>query len=252
MRPSLPSEPGRTRENGRITMPASTQDRPASILVVEDEPQVAEVVGRYLERDGHRVRVVSDRESALRALGDEQPDLVVLDLMIPEPDGYELCEHIRGGSDTPVIMLTARTGESDRLLGLELGADDYVTKPFSPRELAARVRTVLRRTRANVAPEHALSAGPFHLDAITREARVNGQEVELTALEFELLWHLARHPRRVFSRDELLTAVWGADYEGGESTVTVHLRRLRAKVEREPARPQHLKTVWGVGYRLEV
>ena len=229
-----------------------TEVRSARILVVEDEPQVAEVIGRYLERDGHRVRLVGDGESALRALAEDRPELVVLDLMIPEPDGYELCERIRGESETPVIMVTARATESDRLLGLELGADDYITKPFSPRELAARVRTVLRRSRPQPEEDHSLSVGPFRLDPETRDVLVGERAVELTSLEFQLLWHLARHPRRVFSRDELLSAVWGADYEGGESTVTVQLRRLRAKLEQEPARPQHLKTVWGVGYRLEV
>jgi DNA-binding response OmpR family regulator len=233
-------------------MTTTANGRATRILVVEDEPQVAEVVGRYLERDGHEVQIVADGEAALRAFEQERPDLVVLDLMIPEPDGYAVCEQIRRESEVAVIMLTARTTESDRLVGLDLGADDYVTKPFSPRELAARVRTVLRRTRPAEERGGSRHVGPFRLDPETRDVFVDDREVELTALEFDLLWHLASHPRRVFSRDELLTAVWGEDYEGGESTVTVHMRRLRSKLESDPARPRHLMTVWGVGYRLEV
>jgi DNA-binding response OmpR family regulator len=233
-------------------MTTTVNGRATRILVVEDEPQVAEVVGRYLERDGHDVRIVGDGDAALRAFEEQRPDLVVLDLMIPEPNGYEVCEQIRRESEVAVIMLTARTTESDRLMGLDLGADDYVTKPFSPRELAARVRTVLRRTRPIEEHEGSLHVGPFRLDPETRDVRFDDRQVELTALEFDLLWHLALHPRRVFSRDELLNAVWGEDYEGGESTVTVHMRRLRSKLEPDPARPRHLMTVWGVGYRLEV
>lgn len=238
--------------DARTSSAFTASGRATRILVVEDEPQVAEVVGRYLERDGHEVEIVGDGAAALHAFEERTPDLVVLDLMIPTPDGYEVCERIRRESDVAIIMLTARSTESDRLVGLDLGADDYVTKPFSPRELAARVRTVLRRTRPADDRGGELHAGPFRLDPDTRDVFVDDRPVELTALEFELLWHLASHPRRVFTRDELLTAVWGEDYEGGDSTVTVHMRRLRSKLEPDPARPRHLMTVWGVGYRLEV
>ncbi len=222
----------------------------ARILVVEDEPQVAEVVGRYLERAGHSVTHASDGDGALEAFGRDDPDLIVLDLMIPGPDGFEVCEHVRKEGDTPVIILTARTNEVDRVFGLELGADDYVTKPFSPRELVARVTAVLRRSDRGL-PSERLHAGPLMLDSETREVRHRDESLSLTALEFDLLWVLARQPRRVFTRDELLTEVWGADYEGDESTVTVHIRRLRMKIERDPSRPRHVQTVWGVGYRFE-
>jgi DNA-binding response OmpR family regulator len=222
----------------------------ATVLVVDDEPIVREVVVRYLERDGHNAVEAADADSARAALDRHAPSLVVLDLMLPGADGLELCREIRARSDLPVIMLTARADEADRIVGLELGADDYVTKPFSPRELTARVRTVLRR--AAPAPENGtrLVFDELEIDSATREVLVGGAAVRLTAKEFDLLRFLARHPRRVFSRQQLMDGVWGyeAAYETG--TVTVHVRRLREKLERDPAHPRWIETVWGVGYRF--
>ena len=170
--------------------------------------------------------------------------------MLPGTDGLELCRWIRGRSELPVILLTARGDESDRIVGLELGADDYVTKPFSPRELAARVRSVLRRTRPVDMSDERLAFGDVELDAASREVRRAGEPLRLTAKEFDLLWFLARHPGRVFSRDQLMNSVWGYEAALDTGTVTVHMRRLRAKIERDPAAPRHLETVWGVGYRF--
>ncbi len=180
----------------------------------------------------------------------EAPDLVVLDVMLPGSDGLELCRWIRSRSELPVIMLTARGEEADRIVGLELGADDYVTKPFSPRELAARVRTVLRRTTARDAAPERVAFGDLELDAATREVRKDGVELRLTAREFDLLWFLASHPRRVFGRDQIMSRVWGYEAALDTGTVTVHVRRLREKIEDDPSHPRHLQTVWGVGYRL--
>jgi DNA-binding response OmpR family regulator len=171
-------------------------------------------------------------------------------VMLPGTDGLELCRWIRSRSQLPVIMLTARGEEADRIVGLELGADDYVTKPFSPRELAARVRTVLRRARAGSFSSERLVLGDLELDAETREVRKAGVEVRLTAKEFDLLWFLASHPRRVFGRDQLMSRVWGYEAALDTGTVTVHVRRLREKIEDDPSRPRHLQTVWGVGYRV--
>jgi len=200
---------------------------------------------------------VSDGAAGLaRALADP-PDLVVLDLMLPSLDGLEVCRRLRAVAPVPVIMLTARGEEADRIAGLELGADDYVAKPFSPRELTARVKAVLRRAAGGAgavgpAPpeETALTAGSLELDVRSHEARVAGELVALTAREFDLLAHLMRHPRRAFRREELLEDVWGFAY-GDTSTVTVHVRRLREKIEADPSAPRHVCTVWGVGYRFE-
>ncbi len=221
-----------------------------TVLVVDDEPIVREVVVRYLEREGYRTLEAGDGEAARDALTRASPDLVVLDVMLPGTDGLELCSWIRSTSQLPVIMLTARGEEADRIVGLELGADDYVTKPFSPRELAARVKSVLRRSeRSDQSPER-LEFGDVELERTTREVRKAGVELRLTAKEFDLLWFLASHPRRVFSRDQLMASVWGytAAFETG--TVTVHVRRLREKVEDDPSTPRYLETVWGIGYRL--
>jgi DNA-binding response OmpR family regulator len=174
----------------------------------------------------------------------------VLDIMVPGIDGLELCRWIRSSSELPVIMLTARGEEADRIVGLELGADDYITKPFSPRELAARVRTVLRRVASAPAPAESLTFGDVLLERSTREARREGREIRLTAKEFDLIWFLASHPRRVFSRDQLMTSVWGYTRAIDTGTVTVHIRRLRQKLETDPGSPRHVQTVWGVGYRL--
>jgi DNA-binding response OmpR family regulator len=222
----------------------------ATVLVVDDEPIVREVVVRYLVREGHQAIEAADGDSARGAIENESPDLVVLDVMLPGTGGLELCRWIRARSELPVIMLTARGEEADRIVGLELGADDYVTKPFSPRELAARVRSVLRRSTPTPPRTERLTFGDVELEGATREARKAGVNVRLTAKEFDLLWFLASNPRRVFSRDQLMASVWGYTAALDTGTVTVHVRRLREKVEANPSKPQYLETVWGVGYRL--
>jgi DNA-binding response OmpR family regulator len=222
----------------------------ATILVVDDDPIVRDVVVRYLQRDGHRTLVAEDGDQADELLRQEQLDLVVLDVMLPGQDGLALSRSIRSRSSLPVILLTARGEEADRIVGLELGADDYVTKPFSPRELAARVRALLRRATALPNPTDNLAFGDVVLDGHARQVRKAGDEILLTAREFDLLWFLAANPRRVFSRDQLMASVWGYEPALDSGTVTVHMRRLRRKVEDDPARPRFLQTVWGVGYRL--
>jgi DNA-binding response OmpR family regulator len=222
-----------------------------SVLVVDDEPIVLDVLRRYLERDGHRVVTAASGDEARAKIEDERPDLVLLDVMLPgETDGLALCRWIRSASELPVILVTARGEESDRIVGLELGADDYVTKPFSPRELAARVNTVLRRVPPGVPPPTSLAVGPLVIDVTKHEVQRDGRTVQLTAREFELLWFLASNPNNVFSRDQLMHRVWGYSSALDTGTVTVHMRRLREKVERDPSHPQLLETVWGVGYRL--
>ncbi|MGH9013374.1 MAG: response regulator [Acidimicrobiia bacterium] len=224
----------------------------ARVLVVDDDPTVAEVVVRYLEREGYTAESVTDGNRALERVRSHLPDLVVLDLMLPGIDGFEVYRRLRALAPVPVIMLTARGDEDDRVVGLELGADDYVSKPFSPRELIARVRSVLRRAGGQLAnPEPGeIEADGLVIDLGAREVRVDGEPVTLTAREFDLLAFLARHPRHVFRREELLERVWGYTY-GDTSTVTVHIRRLREKVERDPSHPRHVATVWGVGYRFD-
>jgi DNA-binding response OmpR family regulator len=221
-----------------------------TVLVVDDEPIVREVVVEYLRRDGFRTVEAGDGEAAKALVESERPDLVVLDLMLPGTDGLSVCRWIRSRSALPVIMLTARGEEADRIVGLELGADDYVTKPFSPRELAARVRTVLRRTSPSTPQDQRLSFGELAIDAATREVTRRGELLRLTAKEFDLLWFLASHPRRVFSRDQLMDRVWGYSAALDTGTVTVHMRRLREKIEDDASRPTLLETVWGVGYRF--
>jgi DNA-binding response OmpR family regulator len=221
-----------------------------TVLVVDDEPIVRDVIVRYLEREGFHTLEAGDGDSARRAVESGTPNLVVLDVMLPGMDGLTLCRWIRSRSDLPVIMLTARGEEADRIVGLELGADDYITKPFSPRELAARVRTVLRRTQPTVPRDERLSFDGLDLDADTREVHRNGKALRLTAKEFDLLWFLASNPRHVFSRDQLMDRVWGYEAALDTGTVTVHIRRLREKIEVDPSRPQFLETVWGVGYRF--
>jgi len=222
-----------------------------TVLVVDDEPIVRDVVVRYLERDGFETLTALDGDAARRLIEEREPSLVVLDVMLPGTDGLSLCRWIRGRSNLPVILLTARGEEADRIVGLELGADDYVTKPFSPRELAARVRSVLRRSNGATKPRETVTFGDIELDGDSREARRAQSLVQLTAKEFELLWFLASHPRHVFSRDQLMTRVWGYEAAVDTGTVTVHIRRLREKIETDPSRPRHLQTVWGVGYRLD-
>ena len=221
------------------------------VLVVDDEPTVREVVQHYLEREGYRVHVATDGPGALAALAAETPDLIVLDLMLPGVDGLDVCRQVRATGATPIIMLTAKGHESDRIVGLELGADDYVVKPFSPRELVARVRSVLRRTRSGDGqPPSPLRAGDMVVDPATREVSVAGRPVSLTVREFDLLAFLVGHPRQVFTRGQLLRQVWEYTWLGDTSTVTVHIRRLRAKVEDDPSNPTRLQTVYGVGYRF--
>jgi DNA-binding response OmpR family regulator len=221
-----------------------------TVLVVDDEPIVREVVVRYLRREGYRTLEAADGDAAKLLVDRERPDLVVLDLMLPGTDGLAVCRWIRSRSDLPVIMLTARGEEADRIVGLELGADDYVTKPFSPRELAARVRTVLRRAVVPPTRTERIEHGGLEIDASAREVRRDGELVHLTAKEFDLLWFLASHPHRVFSRDQLMDRVWGYEAALDTGTVTVHVRRLRSKIEVDPSHPRRLETVWGVGYRF--
>ena len=234
------------------------------IYVVEDEPSIAEVVSLYLRRADFEVVCYEDGQKALQALESRIPDLLVLDLMLPNVDGLAITRYLRDRSDAPIIMLTARRAESDRIAGLEMGADDYVVKPFSPQELVSRVRAVLRRTRSarrasepggasggRAADEKALVYGDLTIDPLTRLVAVNNVEITLTAKEFDMLWALARHPRQVFSRDQLLERVWGLAEYIDPSTVTVHVRRLREKIEKDPSNPARILTVWGVGYKFE-
>ncbi|WP_329113658.1 response regulator transcription factor [Streptomyces sp. NBC_01465] len=227
--------------------------RPARILVVDDDPTVAEVVTGYLERAGHLVDRAADGPEALRRAAERWPDLVVLDLMLPGMDGLEVCRELRGRGPVPVIMLTARGDEDDRILGLEIGADDYVTKPFSPRELVLRVESVLRRSRAgaDTRPGPLLAAAGISMDPAARRATKDGSELALTLREFDLLEYLLRHPGQACSRERLMHEVWGWEF-GDLSTVTVHVRRLRGKIESDPGAPALIQTVWGVGYRFEV
>jgi DNA-binding response OmpR family regulator len=221
-----------------------------TVLVVDDEPIVRDVVVRYLQRDGFETLEAADGDAARALIESASPHLVVLDVMLPGTDGLALCRWIRSRGELPVIMLTARGEEADRIVGLELGADDYVTKPFSPRELAVRVRTVLRRTAHAALPNERLDLGRLVIDARTREVTVDGRQLRLTAKEFDLLFFLASHPRQVFSRDQLMDRVWGYAAALDTGTVTVHVQRLRSKIEPDPKSPKQLETVWGVGYRF--
>jgi DNA-binding response OmpR family regulator len=226
------------------------------VLVVDDEPIVVDVVGRYLRRDGFLVSTASTGPGGLAAGldADHPPHVIVLDVMLPGLDGLEVCRQLRARRVTaPIILLTARGDEADRIGGLGIGADDYVVKPFSPGELVARVKAQLRRVRLDTEPpdDGHLRGGDLQLDAVGRTLKVRGQAVVLTAKEFDLLEYLVRHRGDVFSRDDLLDAVWDQSFVGGPATVTVHIRRLREKIERDPSRPTHLKVVWGTGYKFE-
>ena len=224
----------------------------AKVLIVDDEPNIREVVGLYLRRDGHEIVSAADGEEALALFRRENPDLVVLDLMLPKLSGLEVCRRMQADRRVPLIMLTARGAEEERVVGLGLGADDYVVKPFSPRELAARVTAVLRRSQEDPSGDGAkvLDFDGLRIDPNTREVLVGGEAATLTAREFDLLHHLASHPGRVYTRDHLMEAVWGYAFSADTSTVTVHMRRLREKVEPDPANPRYLRTVWGVGYKF--
>jgi len=222
------------------------------ILVVDDEPMVREVVVAYLEREGFRVAEAADGAAALKLIHEASPDLVILDVMLPEIDGFSVLTEIRKTGEMPVILLTARTEEPDRVLGLELGADDYVVKPFSPRELVARVRSVLRRSAPSTRTAETLDFGALRIDEQARVVTLDETEIEMTPKEFDLLAFLARSPRQVFSRGQLLEHVWDSSTDWQDpSTVTVHVRRLRRKLETDPENPRWISTVWGLGYRFE-
>ncbi|MBI5842785.1 MAG: response regulator transcription factor [Chloroflexi bacterium] len=224
------------------------------ILVVEDEPSLAEVVSLYLKRAGYQVQTASNGKQAISFLEKQIPDFVILDIMLPEMDGLSLTRWLRDRSDVPIIMVTARREEIDRIAGLEMGADDYVVKPFSPQELVSRVRAVLRRTgrdQAGAESDRALSFDGLAIDPRTRVVTVKESEVDLTAKEFDMLYLLAHYPKQVFTRDQLLERVWGGAEYIDPGTVTVHVRRLREKIEEDPSNPKHLLTVWGVGYKFE-
>jgi len=236
-----------------VSVNGSSDHVRGSVLVVDDEPTIAEVVARYLDRAGYRTCIASDGVQALEMAQAQRPDLVVLDLMLPGLDGLEVMRRIRDSERdrVAVILLTARGEESERVIGLRLGADDYVVKPFSPVELVARVDAVLRRM--DPVPERAptLEFGELRIDPAGRRAFVAGAERQLTQREFDLLLFLARHPGQVFSRNQLMDAVWQYSFYSDTSTVTVHVRRLRSKIEADPGEPRHIQTVWGVGYRFQ-
>ena len=227
-----------------------------SVLVVDDEPTITEVVSRYLERAGYATFAAADGPEALQRAERERPDLVVLDLMLPGMDGLEVMRRMRepragGDRRLSVILLTAKGEPTDRVVGLRLGADDYVVKPFSPAELVARVDAVLRRVDSSPELEQPIAFDGLELDPVARKVRVRGREVELTVREYDLLLFFARHPGQVFSRDQLMDTVWGFSFYTDTSTVTVHVRRLRTKIEQDPSAPRWLQTVWGVGYRFQ-
>lgn len=222
------------------------------VLVVDDEPIVREVLARYLARSGFQVDTAEDGQKAIDRFAAETPDLVVLDLMLPKRDGLEVFTEIRRRAPTPVIMLTAKGEEVERVVGLDLGADDYIAKPFSPREVTARVRAVLRRAGNGAAEDRSpIVHGDLEVDPLSRVARLRGGEIRLTPKEFDVLQHFVENPGVVFSRLDLLEELWDFAFDGDPSTVTVHIRRLREKIEKDPSRPEHLVTVWGVGYRFD-
>jgi DNA-binding response OmpR family regulator len=233
-----------------------------TILIVDDEATLREVVRRYLERDGYTVIEAGDGHQALALLRADRPDLIVLDVMLPGMDGFRVARIVRDegeyaalniDGDIPIIMLTSRGDEADRLAGFDLGVDDYVVKPFSPRELVMRVKAVLRRANpaSNDHADRALDFGTLHIDPLRRTVQIGGKLPALTAKEFDLLWLMASHPQQVFTREQLLDRVWGYEFYGDESTVTVHIRRLREKIEPDPSRPIYVQTVWGVGYKFD-
>ncbi len=223
------------------------------ITIVEDEPNISEVISLYLKRAGYTVSAYADGRMASEAFAVQLPDLIILDIMLPNMDGFALTRQLRDRSDVPIILLTSRREEADRIAGLELGADDYVVKPFSPQELVSRVRAVLRRARFSAEPITAniLNFADLTINPQSRIVTFTGREILLTAKEFDMLYYMAQHPRQVFTRDQLLESIWGMSDYIDPSTVTVHIRRLREKIENNPASPEHLITVWGVGYKFE-
>jgi DNA-binding response OmpR family regulator len=223
------------------------------IVVVEDEPSISEVVSLYLRRAGYTVSCYTDGLAALESLSGHLPDLIILDVMLPGMDGFTLTRNLRDQSDVPIILLTSRREESDRIAGLELGADDYVVKPFSPQELVSRVRAVLRRARSNIdiTDEGILVFNDLSINPQTRDVSISGQPIVLTAKEFDLLHYMALHPRQVFTRDQLLENIWGYSHYIDSGTITVHMRRLREKIEKDPTSPVSIITVWGIGYKFE-
>lgn len=221
------------------------------ILLVEDEKTLAKALKFSLEKEGFRVDVAYDGEEALQVFSRNEPDLIILDLMLPKIDGFEVCREIRRKSDLPVIMLTARDEDIDKILGLELGADDYMTKPFNTRELLARIRAILRRTgQGAAAGKKKITLGDLEIDLIKQKVVIKGREVSLTSKQYALLSFLASNPGRVYSREQLLEEVWGHDYESDLRTVDVHIRHLREKIEERPADPRYILTVWGAGYKF--
>ncbi len=230
---------------------STIEDSRGSVLVVDDEPTITEVVSAYLKRAGYSTRVAADGPHALEQAMADRPDLVVLDLMLPGMDGLEVLRRLRELDRISVILLTAKGEPSDRVIGLRLGADDYVVKPFSPAELVARVDAVLRRVVPEPELEEPIAFDDLQLDPVGRRVTIRGEEVSLTVREYDLLLHLVRHPGQVFSRDQLMDSVWHYSFYSDTSTVTVHVRRLRAKIEANPSEPRWLETVWGVGYRFQ-
>lgn len=221
------------------------------ILVIDDEPQIIEVLTSYLKKDGFRVIAAADGTKALQIAEREEPDLILLDLMLPDIDGYEVCRALRKRSNVPIVMLTARDEETDKIVGLELGADDYITKPFSPREVLARVRAVLRRAEPGALEEAIIRVGDLEIDHTRHEVRRAGKLIDLTPTEFKLVEILARNPRRVFTRLQLVEQVQGYSFEGYERTIDAHVKNLRQKIEKDPKNPRYITTVFGVGYRFE-
>ncbi len=223
---------------------------PQTILVVDDEARIAKLVRDYLERAGFAVLTASDGRAALHVARRERPDLIVLDLMLPGLDGLDVCRRLRQESGVPIIMLTARVEEADRIVGLEIGADDYVTKPFSPRELVARVRATLRRAKGELEPTTLIRAGDVELDTAALCVSVRGEPVDLTLTEFQLLATMVRQPGRIFSREQLLEAVHGVAHDSYDRSVDSHIKNIRRKIEPDPRQPRYLQTVYGVGYRF--
>lgn len=225
-----------------------------TILIADDDHRIVKIVTHCLEQEGYRVVAAKDGEEAVRMAGALKPDLVILDIMMPKLDGLEACQKIKGAADVPIVILSAKDDLVDKIVGFKMGVDDYQTKPFSPAELALRVKAVLRRSKGvtdRKKGQEILNYPHVYIELATRQVRIWEQEISLTAKEFDLLWLMASHPNQVFSRLQLLEQIWESRYEGDEDTVTVHIRRLRRKIERNPAQPELIKTVWGVGYKFE-